>query len=121
MYGYENRGNRVFTLLSLAKWRFLVGHMAKPDPRFRLTHLASVPTLENMELHFSPEQEARLSRIASHAGVDTERFVKDAALQRLEQDARFRAGVKKGLAAAARGEFIEEEEMDARIARMIQP
>jgi predicted transcriptional regulator len=28
---------------------------------------------------------------------------------------------KKGLDAAARGEFIEEEEMDARIARMIEP
>jgi len=74
-----------------------------------------------MEVHFSPEQEAQLSRIASHAGMQTEHFVKDAALQRLAQDARFRAGVKKGLDAAARGEFIEEEEMDARIARMIEP
>jgi predicted transcriptional regulator len=78
-----------------------------------------------MEVHFSPEQEAQLSRIASHVGMDTEHFVKDAALQRLEQDARFmpvskHAGVKKGLDAAARGEFIEEEEMDARIARMIE-
>jgi predicted transcriptional regulator len=89
--------------------------------RFRLTHVAATPTLGGMEVHFSPEQEAQLSRVASHVGMDTEHFVKDAALQRLEQDARFRAGVKKGLDAAARGEFIEEEEMDACIARMIEP
>jgi hypothetical protein len=44
-----------------------------------------------MEVHFTPEQEAQLSLIASHAGTDTERLVKDAALRLLEQDARFRA------------------------------
>jgi predicted transcriptional regulator len=78
------------------------------------------PYSGGMEVHFSREQEAQLSRVASHAGMDAQDFVKDAALQRLEQDARFRAGVKKGLDAAARGEFIEEEEMDARVARMIR-
>ena len=48
-----------------------------------------------MEVHFTPEQEAQLSQIASHAGTDTERLVKDAALRLLEQDARFRAAVRK--------------------------
>jgi predicted transcriptional regulator len=95
--------------------------MCSRQPRFRLTQVISAPTLEGMEVHFSPEQEAQLFSVASRAGMDAEHFVKDAALQRLAQDARFRAGVKKGLEAAARGEFIEEEEMDARIARMIEP
>ena len=36
----------------------------------------------------------------------------------LEQDARFRAAVREGVAQADRGDFIEEEEMDARIERM---
>jgi predicted transcriptional regulator len=63
--------------------------------------------------------EARLSQIASHAGTDTERLVKDAALRLLEQDARFRAAVREGIAQADREEFIEEEEMDARIERML--
>ena len=85
-----------------------------------MTQFASAPTLESMEVHFSPEQEAQLSRVASHAGMDTEHFVRDAALQRVAQDARFRAGVKKGLDAAARGEFIEEEEMDARLEQMLR-
>ena len=37
----------------------------------------------------------------------------------LEQDARFRAAVREGIAQADREEFIEEEEMDARIERML--
>jgi len=72
-----------------------------------------------MEVHFTPEQEAQLSRIASHAGADTERLVKDAALRLLEQDARFRAAAREGIAHADREEFIKEEEMDARIERML--
>jgi predicted transcriptional regulator len=70
-----------------------------------------------MEVHFTPEQEARLSEIASHAGMDTERLVKDTVVRLLEQDARFRTVVRKGIAHADRGELIEEEEMDARIER----
>jgi predicted transcriptional regulator len=72
-----------------------------------------------MEIHFTPEQEAQLSQIANHTGTDTERLVKDAALRLLEQDARFRAAVREGIAQADRGEFIEEEEMEARIERML--
>ena len=46
-------------------------------------------------------------------------MVKDASLCLLEQDARFRAAVREGIAQADREEFIEEEEMDARIERML--
>lgn len=72
-----------------------------------------------MEVHFTPEQEAQLSQIASHAGTDKERLVKDAVVRLIEQDARFRDAVREGIAQADRGEFIEEEEMDARIERML--
>jgi predicted transcriptional regulator len=72
-----------------------------------------------MEVHFTPEQEAQLSQIASHAGIDTEHLVKDAALRLLEQDARFRAAVRKGIEQADRGEFLEEQEMEVRIEQML--
>jgi len=74
-----------------------------------------------MEVRFTPEQEAQLSEIASQAGIDAERLVKDAALHLLERDARFRAAVRKGLQQADRGEFVAEDEMEARIDRMLQP
>jgi hypothetical protein len=48
-----------------------------------------------MEVHFTPEQETQLSQIAAHAGTDTERLVKDAALRLLQEEARFRAAVRK--------------------------
>lgn len=44
-----------------------------------------------MEVHFTPEQEAQLSHIASQAGTDAERLVKNAALRLLEGDAGFGA------------------------------
>jgi hypothetical protein len=44
-----------------------------------------------MEIHFTPQQEARLTQIATNAGMDAERFVKDAVLRLLEGDACFSA------------------------------
>jgi predicted transcriptional regulator len=73
-----------------------------------------------MEVHFTPEQEAQLSEIASQAGIDAEHLVKKAALRLLERDARFRAAVREGLDQADRGDFVDEHEMEARIERMIQ-
>jgi len=78
-------------------------------------------TMKAMEVHFTPEQEAQLSQMASKVGTDPERLVKDVLVRYLDDEARFLAAVEKGIAAAERGEFIEEEEMDARIERMFKP
>ena len=77
--------------------------------------------VEAMEVHFTPEQEAQLSQIATTAGTDAEQLVKKAALRLLDEDARFRAAVREGIEQADRGEFIEEEEMDALVDRMLHP
>jgi predicted transcriptional regulator len=76
--------------------------------------------LKGMEVHFTPEQETQLAQIATYAGMDPERLVKNAALRMLEEEARFRAAVQEGVAQADRGEFIEEEEMDARLEQMLR-
>jgi predicted transcriptional regulator len=73
-----------------------------------------------MEIHFTPEQEARLTQIATAAGMAAERLVQDAALRLLQEDARFRAAVREGIVQADRGELIEEEEMDARLEQMLR-
>jgi predicted transcriptional regulator len=72
-----------------------------------------------MEVQFTPEQEAQLVRIASVEGVAPARLVQDAALRLIENDARFRTAVRKGIEQADQGLFIEEAEMDARVARML--
>ncbi len=76
--------------------------------------------LKVMEVHFTPDQEAQLAKIAVTEGTDAQRLVKDAALRLLEDDARFQAAVREGVAQADRGEFIEEEEMDARLEQMLR-
>jgi predicted transcriptional regulator len=76
--------------------------------------------LKVMEIHFTPEQEAQLEQVATQEGTDVERLVRDAAVRVLEEDARFRAAVREGIAQADRGEFIEEEEMNARLEQMLR-
>ena len=73
-----------------------------------------------MEVHFTPEQEAQLAKIAVTAGTEPEALVRKAALRLVEDDARFRAAVREGIAQADRGEFIEEDEMDARFQEMLR-
>jgi predicted transcriptional regulator len=73
-----------------------------------------------MEVHFTPEQESKLSEIASQAGTDAEQLVKNEALRLLERHARFRASVRKGIEQADRRDFVGEREMEARIDRMLQ-
>ena len=73
-----------------------------------------------MEVHFTPEQEAQLAQIAASTGTNPEALVKDATMRLLQEDVRFRAAVREGLAQADRGEFIDEEEMDARFEEMLR-
>ena len=101
----------------------------KPESRAPLPQADSVRNLQQagfpliltpMNIHFTPEQEAQLAQIATQEGTDAERLVKEAAVRVLEENARFRAAVREGIAQADRGEFIEEEEMDARLEQMLR-
>ena len=73
-----------------------------------------------MEVHLTPEQQAQLAQIAAKTGTAPERLVMDVVARYLDEEARFLAAVEKGIAAAERGEFIEEEEMDARLETMFK-
>jgi predicted transcriptional regulator len=85
-----------------------------------LRHFRFSRTLKGMEVHFSPDVEARLQQVASASGKDAEQLVKDTVARMLENQARFIAGVQRGIEQADRGEFIEEEEMDARLEQMLR-
>jgi len=68
-----------------------------------------------MEVHFTPEQQEQIAKMASQVGTVPERLVVDVVAHYLGEEARFLAAVEKGIAAAERGDFIEEEEMSARL------
>ena len=74
----------------------------------------------SMEVHFTPEQETQLAQMAAKAGTAPERLVTTVITRYLSEEASFLAAVEKGLAAAERGEFIEEEEMDPRLEAMFK-
>jgi len=86
----------------------------------RLTPPSSDLTLEVIEVHFTPELQAKLDRVAAENNSGADEYVQQLVERYLEDDASFRAAVRKGMEQADRGEFIEEEEMDARVARMFQ-
>jgi predicted transcriptional regulator len=74
-----------------------------------------------MEVHFSPDIETRLQQVALANGKDAEQLVKDTIARMLESQARFVAGVERGIAAAARGELIDHEDVVKRINRLFEP
>ena len=78
-----------------------------------LPHFRFSRNLKGMEVHFSPDVETRLQQVAAANGKDAEQLVKHAVARMLENQARFSAGVQRGIEQTDRGEFIEEE-MDAR-------
>jgi predicted transcriptional regulator len=72
-----------------------------------------------MEVHFSPDIETRLRQVASANGKDAEQLVKDTVARMLDNQARFIAGVQRGIAQADRGELIEHEDVLKRIDRLL--
>jgi len=71
-----------------------------------------------MEVHFTPEQEARIHQVATRTGRNPEQVVEDAVDRILEYDERFIAAVEKGRASARKGDLLEHDEVVDRIEQM---
>jgi predicted transcriptional regulator len=70
-----------------------------------------------VEVDFTPELQAKLSRLAAEQGRDTQALVKEAVERFVNYDEWFLREVEKGLAEADRGEFVEHEEVRKLIER----
>ena len=64
-----------------------------------------------MEIHFAPELEATLRRVASETGRGAEEVVQDLVETYVEHDQWFRQQVQIGLDQLDRGEFIDHEDV----------
>ena len=73
-----------------------------------------------MEVHLPQSQEAQLNELATRTGRRTDELVQEAVARLLAYDEWFEEQVQVGLDQIRRGEFIEEEEMDVRVERMLQ-
>jgi predicted transcriptional regulator len=73
-----------------------------------------------MEVHLPQQQEARLHDLSVQTGRGTDELVQEAVAQMLAYTEWFQAQVQIGIDQIARGEFIEEADMDARVERMLR-
>jgi predicted transcriptional regulator len=73
-----------------------------------------------MEVHLSPEKEARLQQVATRTGKNAAQVVEDAVDRMLEYDEHFIAAVEEGRASARRGDLLEHDEVVARIEQMFR-
>ncbi len=71
-----------------------------------------------MEIHLSPDKEARLRQFATRTGRDADQVIEAAVDQMLEYEESFLAAVEKGRASARRGDLLEHDEVVERIEQM---
>ena len=70
-----------------------------------------------MEVRITPDLEAKLARLATERGQDTQALVQEAIEKFVDYDEWFLREVEKGLSAANRGELIDHEDIGKLINR----
>jgi len=85
-----------------------------------LTGYSEFPKLAVMEVHLTPEQEAKLSKLATRKGRHADELAQEVIGFYLEHEARFIEAVKRGMESLDRGEYVSHEEVAARIERLFQ-
>jgi predicted transcriptional regulator len=73
-----------------------------------------------MEIHFTPEVEAKLTHSAAQQGRKPDELVQDAVTRYFEEQARFGEMVKLGEEALERGEYLSHEQVGHRLQRFLQ-
>ena len=73
-----------------------------------------------MEVLLPENQETQLTELALRTGRGTDDLIQEAVACMLAHDAWFQEQVQIGIDQIARGEFIEEDEMDDRVRRMLE-
>jgi predicted transcriptional regulator len=73
-----------------------------------------------MELQLPERQAAALANLSTRTGRSASELAAEAVDRLLAEENWFDSQVQLGIDQIARGEFLEEEEMDARVARMMR-
>lgn len=73
-----------------------------------------------MEVHLSPDKEARLQEIATRLGRNAEATLEEAVDRMLEYDEQLAAAVEEGRVSARRGKFLGHEDVVKRIEKILR-
>jgi hypothetical protein len=74
-----------------------------------------------MEVHFTPELEAKLVHSAAQQGRNPDELLQDVATRYFEEEARFVESVKRGEEALQRWEYLTHEQVGQRLERLLRP
>ena len=74
-----------------------------------------------MEVHFTPELEAKLAHSAASQGRNPDELVQDVVTRYFDEEVRFVEAVKRGEVALQQGEFLTHEQVGERLQRYRQP
>jgi predicted transcriptional regulator len=74
-----------------------------------------------MEVHFSPELQAKLDRVAAENRRLPDEYVQQLVENYLDYDAWFRQKLTVSLGQLDRGEFLTHEEVGGRLEKMFRP
>jgi predicted transcriptional regulator len=78
-------------------------------------------TLAGMEVHFNPDLQAKVNRVATENCSDPDEHVEQPVERYIYHKAWFREHVKKRVEQLDRGEFLTHEEVGARIEKLFRP
>jgi len=74
-----------------------------------------------MELHFTPEEEAKLAQSAARQGRDPDELVRQLLTRYFDEESRFVDAVRRGEEALRHGESLTHEKVGKRLERFLQP
>ena len=77
--------------------------------------------LKPMDIHFTPEQEARLASSAAQQGRDPDELVQQVVARYFDEESRFVDAVRRGEEALQRGAYLTHEQVGQRLERFLQP
>ena len=77
--------------------------------------------IKDMEVHFTPELQAKLDRVAAENSRRVDDYVQQLVDNYLDHDVYVRQKVTASLAKLDQGEFLSHEEVGARLDKIFQP
>lgn len=74
-----------------------------------------------MEVHFTPELEAKLTQSAAQQGRNPDELVQEVLSRYFDEESRFLEAVTRGEEALQRGECLTHKEVGQRLERFLRP
>ncbi len=74
-----------------------------------------------MQVHFTPELEAKLAQSAAQQGRNPDDLVQEVMARYFDEQSRFIEAVTRGEEALQRGEYLTHEQVGQRIERFLRP